>query len=67
MRVDLSPRENVDYNPEDKLIDLAPHQWESSDAREKPHEPFFGYGAWPFVEWLIVYAALAAAAKWLFG
>jgi hypothetical protein len=46
----------------DKSVDLAPHEWRSSDAREKPHEPLFGPGL-PWAIGVIAAIVLVAVAK----
>jgi hypothetical protein len=46
----------------DKPVDLAPHEWRSSDDREKPHEPIFGPGL-PWAIGVVAAIVLVAVAK----
>jgi hypothetical protein len=46
----------------DKSVDLAPHEWRSSDDRKKPHEPIFGPGL-PWAIGVIAAIVLVAVAK----
>jgi hypothetical protein len=44
-----------------KLVDLPPHEWRSSDEREKPHEPIFAAG-WPVAVGVLIGIAGATLA-----
>jgi fatty acid desaturase len=46
----------------DKSVDLAPHEWRSSDSREKPKEPIFQPGGLAILFGVIGAVAFATTA-----